>query len=128
MLLSKKEFSNDLVFPNTKGIQMDASQPIKALKRAFKKVQSSLEPNDFKGIKRWQELIQKMRFHDLRVTGGSIMHKNGVPIKVISELMGHASVQITYDLYVTTDEAQHTDGLQVVDKAIASRFSVHSAG
>ena len=72
MLLSKKEFSDDLIFPNTKGSQMDASQPVKALKRAFQKVQSTIDPADYKRTQRWQHLADKMSFHDLRVTGGGL--------------------------------------------------------
>ena len=35
-----------------------------------------------------------------------MLFKNGVDIKVISKLLGHSSVKITYDIYVHVIEEQ----------------------
>ena len=43
--------------------------------------------------------IPKIRFHDLRHTHASLMLKAGVGPKAISELLGHASISITMDVY-----------------------------
>lgn len=43
---------------------------------------------DYKGI------------HSLRHTFGSVLVKKGVDIKVISEILGHSTVQFTYDRYI----------------------------
>ena len=40
------------------------------------------------------------RFRDLRHTFATLMIKKGVDVKIISEMLGHASIQITYDTYV----------------------------
>jgi integrase len=44
--------------------------------------------------------------HALRHCAGSILHAAGVPLKVISEYLGHASEHITADVYVHTEQAQ----------------------
>src|SRR5579859_5108060 len=41
-----------------------------------------------------------IRFHDLRHTAATLLLLQGVPVKVVSELLGHASVTITMNLYM----------------------------
>jgi len=73
----------NLVFPNAIG------QPI--------------EPSGFR--KRWwPRLVKKsglpyIRFHDLRHTAATLLLARGIPVKVVSEMLGHAGVSITLDLY-----------------------------
>lgn len=43
--------------------------------------------------------IPHIRFHDLRHTAATLMAAQGVHTKVVSEVLGHASVGITLDLY-----------------------------
>ncbi|OAS18911.1 tyrosine-type recombinase/integrase [Paenibacillus oryzisoli] len=43
--------------------------------------------------------LPKIRFHDLRHTHASLMLKMGVHAKVVSERLGHSSIQITLDRY-----------------------------
>ena len=40
-----------------------------------------------------------IRFHDLRHTCASLLLKAGVHPKVVQEMLGHASISITLDLY-----------------------------
>jgi len=40
-----------------------------------------------------------VRFHDLRHTHASQLHNAGVPVKVVSERLGHATASITLDVY-----------------------------
>jgi integrase len=54
--------------------------------------------------KRWTKLrkdakLRKITFHDLRHTHASLLLKNNVHPKVVSERLGHSSIQITLDLY-----------------------------
>src|ERR1700728_3118991 len=46
--------------------------------------------------------LRKVRFHDLRHTAASLMLGAGVPVKVVSEMLGHSSPIITLSIY------QHT--------------------
>jgi integrase len=40
-----------------------------------------------------------IRFHDLRHTAATLLFVQGIHPKVVSEMLGHASVSITLDLY-----------------------------
>lgn len=39
------------------------------------------------------------RFHDLRHTHGSLLIKDGIPVKVVSERLGHANIAYTMQTY-----------------------------
>jgi integrase len=43
--------------------------------------------------------VPKIKFHDLRHTSASLMLLQGVHPKVVSERLGHASIQLTLDTY-----------------------------
>lgn len=40
-----------------------------------------------------------MRFHDLRHTHASLMLRQGIHLKIVSERLGHSTVGITLDTY-----------------------------
>ncbi|WP_127572507.1 tyrosine-type recombinase/integrase [Georgenia faecalis] len=46
--------------------------------------------------------------HTLRHTAATVMLLNGVPLKVVSDILGHSSITITADIYghVTTEAAR----------------------
>jgi integrase len=43
--------------------------------------------------------LPRIRFHDLRHTYATLALRNGVPVKVVSETLGHASITLTLDTY-----------------------------
>lgn len=43
--------------------------------------------------------LPHIRFHDLRHTHGSLLIKEGIPVKVVSERLGHAQVAFTIQTY-----------------------------
>jgi integrase len=43
--------------------------------------------------------LRRISLHDLRHTFASLTLQAGVPVKVVSEILGHASVTLTYDTY-----------------------------
>jgi integrase len=54
--------------------------------------------------RRFDELVgsaqlRRIRLHDLRHTFATLALQAHVPVKVVSEILGHASVTITYDTY-----------------------------
>lgn len=49
-------------------------------------------------LKRLQ--LPYIRFHDLRHTAATLLLLQGVAVKVVSEMLGHASVTITMNLYM----------------------------
>ena len=46
------------------------------------------------------QLNLKCRFHDLRHTCASLLIQNGMPLKSVSQWLGHSSISITSDIYV----------------------------
>lgn len=67
--------------------------------------------------------LPSIRFHDLRHTHASILIKQGVHAKVISERLGHASVSITMDTYGHLLPGLQSDAASKVENAI---FGAHS--
>lgn len=43
--------------------------------------------------------VPRLRFHDLRHTHGSLLIKEGVPVKVVSERLGHSHIAFTMQTY-----------------------------
>lgn len=78
----------DLVFTTPVGTPIDASNYRRELKRVAR-----------------QAGLGELRTHDLRHTAGSMLFAAGLPMKVISEHLGHSSERVTADLYVHTVDA-----------------------
>ena len=73
----------DLVFPNGMGRPLEGGNVL----------QRELRPLLAKAG------LPKIRFHDLRHTAATLLLLQGVHVKIVSGLLGHASVAITMDLY-----------------------------
>ena len=58
--------------------------------------------------------LPRIRLHDCRHTAATMLLDQGVPLKVVSERLGHSSVSITADLYQHTLEHMQQDA---ADKA-----------
>jgi integrase len=43
--------------------------------------------------------VPRIRFHDLRHTHGSLLIQDGIPVKVVSERLGHAHIAHTIQTY-----------------------------
>lgn len=61
--------------------------------------------------------IDRLRFHDLRHSAASIMIALHIPLKVVSEVLAHAGIQITADLYGHLEDDVLRDQLRVLDAA-----------
>jgi len=61
--------------------------------------------------------VPAIRFHDLRHTHGSVLIKDGIPVKIVSERLGHANIACTMQTYqhllpsMQADAAQSTERL-----------------
>ena len=82
MLLGKPLSSTDLVFSHLDGSPLRPN----SVSRAFEGLAKSL---GFRGI----------RFHDLRHAHATLMLRQGIHPKIVSERLGHSSVAITLDIY-----------------------------
>ncbi len=60
---------------------------------------SNLSNRSFKRIKARSGVREDLRFHDLRHTCATLFLREGVYVKVVSEMLGHASITITLNTY-----------------------------
>jgi integrase len=61
--------------------------------------------------------LPRIRFHDVRHTHASLLLKAGVPVKVVSERLGHATPSFTLDVY-----GRVLPGMQAEAAAVFSRL------
>ena len=61
---------------------------------------------------------RKVRVHDLRHTCASLMIENGVPPKVVQDIMGHSSYSVTMNIYVHTNPVMLRSATDILNKAI----------
>jgi integrase len=59
--------------------------------------------------------LPMIRFHDLRHTAATLMLLNGVNVKVVSERLGHASIQLTLDTYSHVLPTMQKDAAERMD-------------
>ena len=60
--------------------------------------------------------IPTMRFHDLRHTHGSLLIREGVPVKVVSERLGHAHIAHTLQTCQHVLPGMQDDAAGVVER------------
>jgi integrase len=59
--------------------------------------------------------LPMIRFHDPRHTAATLMRLNGVNVKVASERLGHASIQLTLDTYSHVLPTMQKDAAERMD-------------
>ena len=60
--------------------------------------------------------VTPTRFHDLRHTHGSLLIKEGVPVKVVSERLGHAHIALTMQTYQHLLPGMQEDAANTVER------------
>jgi integrase len=65
--------------------------------------------------------IRKVRFHDLRHTAATLMLEQGVEMKVISSLLGHARISITADTYTQVRSRLQQQALHALGDGLNQR-------
>jgi integrase len=58
--------------------------------------------------------LRRIRLHDLRHTYATLALEAGVPAKVVSERLGHATVAFTLDTYTHSVPTLHEDAARRV--------------
>ena len=84
MCLGELWQEHDLVFPTSIGSLFNPS---------------NLRNRSFKRIKARFGVRKDLPFHDLRHTCATLLLGEGVNVKVVSEMLGHASITITLNTY-----------------------------
>jgi integrase len=62
--------------------------------------------------------LPRMRFHDLRHTAATLLLGRGVNPKIVSEMLGHASVAITLDIYSHVMPHMQQQAAQAMDDTL----------
>jgi len=57
--------------------------------------------------------------HAARGTTASLLHEAGVPDKIIAEILGHSSVQITRQAYIHGNEDRHRQAMKALEAFVA---------
>ena len=60
--------------------------------------------------------LRKMRFHDLRHSAASLLLAEGVPVKVVSEMLGHTDISTTLRIYAHVLEGAQEQATSVMDR------------
>ncbi|MFD1825239.1 MULTISPECIES: site-specific integrase [Mumia] len=62
--------------------------------------------------------LRKIRLHDLRHTTASLMLEQGVPARVVMELLGHSQISLTLDTYTHVDKRLLADASALIERLI----------
>jgi len=92
---------HDLIFPSKSGTPMDPSN----LRLDFTRVLR-------------QAGLPKIRFHDLRHTAASLMLNHGIPVIVVSKILGHSKPSITMDIYGHLYNELQDEAAQLMDEIV----------
>lgn len=71
--------------------------------------------------------VPPFRFHDLRGTHATLLIKAGVPVKVVSERLGHATPAFTISTYQHVLPGMQADAARVFEQLIAPAASTDAA-
>jgi integrase len=59
--------------------------------------------------------VRQIRFHDLRHTCATLLIETGVPLITVKELLGHANIAVTANIYTHTRLPHQADALKQLD-------------
>ncbi|HEU5343152.1 MAG TPA: site-specific integrase [Ktedonobacterales bacterium] len=65
--------------------------------------------------------VPRRRFHDLRHSCATLLLKAGVPLKVVSEMLGHTTIAITADVYGHVTAEMQRDAARAMEAILTTR-------
>ncbi len=72
--------------------------------------------------------IRKIRFHDLRHTCASLMHKSGMSVKEIQEYLGHSNITTTMNIYTHLDWDSKENASKVMNSLVKAPEGTSGTG
>lgn len=69
----------------------------------------------FKPLLKKSGIIDSFRFHDLRHTHATLLLLKGIPVKVVSERLGHSTVAMTQDTYAHVLPEMQEEAVKVLE-------------
>ena len=94
---------HDLVFCDAWGEPLDPSYQTATFKRAVAAAG-----------------LPAIRFHDMRHTAATLLLSRGVHVKLVSEMLGHATIVLTLDTYSHVIPAMHGDAAAAMDAILTA--------
>src|SRR5262249_56202799 len=67
--------------------------------------------------------VEEMRLHDLRHSAASLLGAQGVPARVVTEVLGHSRISVTLDLYSHVFASALGDAADAMDRALGRSVS-----
>jgi len=64
--------------------------------------------------------VKRITLHETRHTCASLLSEQGVPLIVVSELLGHKGITITADTYTHPSLAMQVDAVTALEKALSA--------
>ena len=105
----------DLVFTTTVGTPLDPSQVSRTVAKLTMHAGASYDAEGEiipgTGLGRWTP-------HEFRHSAASLLIAQGVPLKVISEMLGHSSISITADVYGHLMEPAKAEAADAMESAL----------
>lgn len=95
--------ARDLVFCHASGEPLDPSYQTTIFKKAIAAVGAP-----------------PIRFHDMRHTAATLLLSRGVHVKLVSEMLGHATIVLTLDVYSHLIPAMHGDAAAAMDAILTA--------
>jgi integrase len=92
---------NDLIFTSSKGTPVS----LKSLHLDFQELLNKAG-------------LQRIRFHDLRHTAASLMLNHGVPVIVVSKMLGHSKASFTLDTYGHLVSVMQEEAARIMDEIV----------
>jgi integrase len=104
MLAGSRWQETGFVFTTTIGTPLDARNVVRKYHALLKKAGLSLH-----------------RFHDLRHSCASLLLAKGVPLKTVSDILGHSQLSITADFYAHVIPEMRREAMRVMDSVLSGR-------
>lgn len=72
---------------------------------------------DFKRVLR-EAGLPEIRFHDLRHTAATLMISNGIPVVVVSKILGHSKPSVTMNIYAHTSIEMQSEAAKLMENLV----------
>jgi integrase len=93
----------DFVFTTVEGAPLDGKNVTRDFQRAVR-----------------QAGLPRMRFHDLRHSAATLLLVQGVPARVVMDLLGHSQISMTLNTYSHVVPALDREAARAMDRALAA--------
>ena len=59
-----------------------------------------------------------IRFHDLRHTAATLMITNGIPVVIVSKILGHSKPSVTMNIYAHASVEMQSEATQLMEDLV----------